>query len=74
VARYQQVHEALQKKARLGRETRSDQACQRLVECALAHGGKDNVTIVLARYSVPVDEQEAIGCVVRRQMKTVCWR
>jgi PPM family protein phosphatase len=39
----------------LGRETRSDQACQRLVECALANGGKDNVTVVLARYSVPVD-------------------
>jgi PPM family protein phosphatase len=39
----------------LGRETRSDQACQRLVERALANGGKDNVTVVLARYSVPVD-------------------
>ena len=37
----------------LGRETRSAQACQLLVERALANGGKDNVTVVLARYSVP---------------------
>ena len=38
----------------LRRETRSDQACRLLVERALANGGKDNVTVVLARYSVPV--------------------
>jgi protein phosphatase len=37
----------------LGRETRSDQSCQLLVERALANGGKDNVTVVLARYSMP---------------------
>lgn len=28
-----------------------DQACKSLVELALDHGGKDNVTVVLARYS-----------------------
>ena len=39
----------------LGRENRSEPACQRLVEQALANGGKDNVTVVLARYSIPAD-------------------
>jgi PPM family protein phosphatase len=39
----------------LRRETRSDQACRLLVERALANGGKDNVTVVLARYSMPGD-------------------
>jgi len=28
----------------------SDDACQTLVELALQNGGKDNVTVVLARY------------------------
>ena len=37
----------------LGRETRSDQACRILVDAALANGGKDNITVVLARYSIP---------------------
>jgi len=29
-------------------------ACDALVEAALAGGGKDNVTVVLARYSFPL--------------------
>jgi protein phosphatase len=29
-----------------------DQACNRLVELALEHGGRDNITVVLARYSI----------------------
>jgi protein phosphatase len=39
----------------LASESRSDQACRLLVERALANGGKDNVTIVLAHYSIPED-------------------
>lgn len=39
----------------LGRETRSDEACRLLVERALEAGGKDNITVVLARYSMPTD-------------------
>ncbi len=31
----------------------SDAACRRLVDLALENGGKDNVTVVLARYSIP---------------------
>ncbi len=31
----------------------SDAACRRLVDLALENGGKDNVTAVLARYSIP---------------------
>jgi PPM family protein phosphatase len=31
----------------------SDEACQTLVNLALQKGGKDNVTVVLARYSIP---------------------
>jgi protein phosphatase len=31
----------------------SDAACQTLVNLALDNGGKDNVTVVLARYSIP---------------------
>jgi protein phosphatase len=31
----------------------SDEACRRLVDLALENGGKDNVTVVLARYSIP---------------------
>jgi protein phosphatase len=31
----------------------SDAACQKLVNLALDNGGKDNVTVVLARYSIP---------------------
>ena len=37
----------------LGREARSEEACRQLVDRALANGGKDNVTVVLARYSMP---------------------
>jgi protein phosphatase len=37
----------------LGRETRSDEACRLLVERALANGGRDNITVVLAQYSIP---------------------
>lgn len=29
-------------------------ACQTLVDLALAHGGKDNVTVLLAKYEIPV--------------------
>lgn len=31
----------------------SDEACQTLVNLALQRGGKDNVTVVMARYSIP---------------------
>jgi serine/threonine protein phosphatase PrpC len=37
----------------LSREPRSEEACRYLLEGALANGGKDNVTVVLARYSIP---------------------
>ncbi len=37
----------------LRREPRSEEACRLLVDRALANGGKDNVTVVLARYSMP---------------------
>jgi PPM family protein phosphatase len=37
----------------LARETRSTEACRLLVEGALANGGRDNITVVLARYSMP---------------------
>ena len=37
----------------LRREVRSEEACRLLVDRALANGGKDNVTVVLARYSMP---------------------
>lgn len=39
----------------LGRESRSAPACRQLVDHALANGGKDNVTVVLARFSIPQD-------------------
>ena len=37
----------------LGREARSEEECRLLVDRALANGGKDNVTVVLARYEMP---------------------
>jgi len=37
----------------LARETRSTEACRLLVDGALANGGRDNITVVLARYSMP---------------------
>lgn len=39
----------------LASESRSDDACRLLVERALANGGKDNVTVVVAHYSIPED-------------------
>jgi protein phosphatase len=37
----------------LSRATSADEACKLLLEAALKNGGKDNVTIVLARYRIP---------------------
>jgi protein phosphatase len=37
----------------LDREADSDEACRQLVESALDNGGKDNITVVLARYGIP---------------------
>ena len=37
----------------LAREAGSDEACRLLVEGALENGGKDNITVVLARYGIP---------------------
>jgi serine/threonine protein phosphatase PrpC len=37
----------------LGDSKASEEACQRLVTAALDNGGKDDVTVVLARYRVP---------------------
>jgi PPM family protein phosphatase len=34
-----------------------DEACRALVESALAHGGRDNVTAVLGCYSIPAESQ-----------------
>ena len=37
----------------LRREPRSNEACRLLVDSALANGGRDNITVVLAQYSIP---------------------
>jgi PPM family protein phosphatase len=37
----------------LAKEEGSEEACRLLVERALDNGGKDNVTVVLARYTIP---------------------
>ncbi len=37
----------------LGRETPADDVCRVLIERALARGGKDNVTVVVAGYHIP---------------------
>jgi protein phosphatase len=38
--------------------TRSNEACQRLVQQALDNGGRDNVTVIVAGYRLP-DEEDA---------------
>src|SRR5262245_6747569 len=38
----------------LGDAKTSEEACQRLMAAALDNGGKDNVTVVLARYRLPI--------------------
>jgi serine/threonine protein phosphatase PrpC len=43
----------------LGDSKTSEEACRRLVAAALDNGGKDNVTVVLARYRLPVGAFEA---------------
>jgi serine/threonine protein phosphatase PrpC len=37
----------------LGSGLQADPTCRRLVDCALERGGKDNVTVVVARYRIP---------------------
>ena len=37
----------------LSRAASADEACQLLLAAALKNGGKDNVTIALARYRIP---------------------
>ena len=37
----------------LARPDTLDQKCQALVDLALAHGSDDNITVVLAKYSLP---------------------
>jgi serine/threonine protein phosphatase PrpC len=43
----------------LGEAKTSQEACQRLVDAALDNGGKDNVTVVLARYRLPTGDPGA---------------
>ena len=38
----------------LMRGQRTQDACQTLVDLALEHGGLDNVTVLLAKYEIPV--------------------
>jgi protein phosphatase len=40
----------------LGDSKTSDEACRRLVDAALDNGGKDNVTVVLTRYRLPLGD------------------
>jgi serine/threonine protein phosphatase PrpC len=37
----------------LMREEQPDEACKTLVDLALEHGGKDNVTVVIGKYEIP---------------------
>jgi PPM family protein phosphatase len=46
------VDEALIKEV-LSREDSARSACSTLLDLALSNGGKDNVTVVVARYSFP---------------------
>ena len=39
--------------AELGRDRSAAEACQTLLDLALARGGLDNVTIVVAGYRIP---------------------
>jgi protein phosphatase len=43
----------------LQREGRAAEACRMLVDLALQAGGRDNVTVVLARYSMPTGGEAA---------------
>jgi PPM family protein phosphatase len=43
----------------LGGDLSVPQTCEILIECALTNGGKDNVTVALARYRFPLSEPEA---------------
>jgi serine/threonine protein phosphatase PrpC len=45
----------------LRHHTDPDAAARALIDRALAHGGKDNVTVVLARYSIPWQTEPAGG-------------
>ena len=38
----------------LARDASSDETCQLLVDSALENGGKDNITVVVSRYGIPV--------------------
>jgi len=38
----------------LMRDQSAQDTCQTLVDCALEHGGADNVTVLLAKYEIPV--------------------
>ena len=40
--------------AELGRGSPADDACRALVDLALARGGRDNITVVVAEYRFPV--------------------
>jgi serine/threonine protein phosphatase PrpC len=39
----------------------SQQACRALVDLALQHGGKDNVTVLIARYNIPDRPDQTAG-------------
>jgi len=42
----------------MGREETAEEACRRLVDEALKAGGKDNVTVIVARYALPQEEPD----------------
>ena len=45
----------------LGRAASATAACRRLVDLALANGGRDNVTVVVANYRVPAAPESPAG-------------